>query len=193
MNPNAKIFITSDIHFSHEKIIQYCPDRGSSVEEMNEKIVRNWNSVVSPDDHTYILGDVAMGKIQDAPKYIRRLNGTKTLILGNHDKTLKKLIKNDPSLHDMFDGIHSYFELTYRYQEKKHLLVLCHFRFADFNQHHNGTVNFHGHNHSSPENIFRSEFRQMDVGMDGNNMFPHALDDAMEMVLKRPIKSTHHD
>ena len=83
------IFVISDTHFDHEGILRFRtkddkPLRSfSDVKEMNEKIVRSWNEVVQPRDKVYHLGDVAMK--DTGIQYLKRLNGHKRLILGNHD------------------------------------------------------------------------------------------------------------
>ena len=83
-------FVISDTHFSHANILTFMRDDGLAVrpgfscfEEMDEYIVNSWNAVVKPHDKVYHLGDVVMKK-----RYIdvvKRLNGKKRLIMGNHD------------------------------------------------------------------------------------------------------------
>ena len=46
-------------------------------------MVERWNSVVRPQDHVYHLGDVAIQRA--ALQIVRRLNGHKRLVRGNHD------------------------------------------------------------------------------------------------------------
>jgi len=89
---SSEHFVISDTHFGHENIIRYCKRPFTSVEEMDETMVDNWNSVVRPQDHVYHLGDVTIERgsknSQQAQRFvrlIRRLNGHKRLILGNHD------------------------------------------------------------------------------------------------------------
>lgn len=77
-------FIISDTHFKHRRIIEYCDRPFHTVGEMNECLVHNWNSVVSPDDFVYHLGDVGFG---DLTEFQHRLNGTIHLIQGNHDSS----------------------------------------------------------------------------------------------------------
>jgi calcineurin-like phosphoesterase family protein len=105
----AKIFIISDTHFNHGNILQFLNADGSmvrpgftDVEDMNETIIHNWNSVVSPVDHVYHLGDVYFGKNKNSASnrnILSRLNGKKRLILGNHDEA------KDPILHEFFEKI----------------------------------------------------------------------------------------
>lgn len=85
------IWVTSDTHFGHSNIITFKDAYGSpvrdfsSVEEMDETLVDNWNSVVKNGDKVYHLGDVFFGS-KDAFKVLwPRLNGSKRLIVGNHD------------------------------------------------------------------------------------------------------------
>lgn len=79
------IWVTSDTHFNHENIIKYCNRPFGSVEEMNETLIENWNSVVKPGDKVYHLGDVFMGDKEGFKKLWPRLNGQKRLIVGNYD------------------------------------------------------------------------------------------------------------
>lgn len=78
-------FFTSDTHFGHKKILEYEKDARpfSSVEEMNETLISNWNSVVHDSDIVWHLGDFCFGKSN--MEIAKRLKGKKRLILGNHD------------------------------------------------------------------------------------------------------------
>lgn len=80
-----KIWITSDSHFSHKNIIEYCSRPFTDVEQMNEHLVDAWNSCVRDGDIVLHLGDVAMGRPCDSEPALRRLNGRKVLVHGNHD------------------------------------------------------------------------------------------------------------
>ena len=77
----------SDSHFFHKNIIAYCDRPYKDVDEMNEALAMNWNSVVSEDDTVYHLGDFSFrGRIEPVSMALSILPGKKYLIRGNHDK-----------------------------------------------------------------------------------------------------------
>jgi len=200
-----KTFISSDIHFSHANILKYCPwrrldkDMSDDLEKiqemifsMNEMIISNWNSKVSQEDEVYILGDVSMGQIVNAPKYIRRLNGRKYLISGNHDKTLRKLIEtNAPEYDDLFVWIKDVHEMFVKQGpgKPKISVFMSHYPHASWNHMNIGSVHLHGHLHGSPSGITG---RIMDVGLDTNDLFPYELNDVVERMLKVSDIRNHH-
>jgi len=52
---------------------------------MNSIMESSWNGIVEPGDTVYYLGDFAM-QAKQVTEILPRLNGTKILIAGNHDK-----------------------------------------------------------------------------------------------------------
>lgn len=90
------MYLTSDLHFFHARILEYCSRPFSSVEEMNEHLIEQWNKYIQPSDIVYHLGDFAFTNYDNVVKILSRLNGEKYFILGNHDK--KVLRKNKESL-----------------------------------------------------------------------------------------------
>lgn len=79
----SNIYVWSDPHFHHKKIMELCRSQFSSIEEHDEVLVNNHNSVVKQDDVSICLGDVVLGSTDYS--ILERLNGRKWLILGNHD------------------------------------------------------------------------------------------------------------
>lgn len=82
---NSVRFI-SDLHLGHENICKFeGSNRGNckTVEEHDEWIISQWNSVVQKTDLVWVLGDVAFTK--EGLAKVKRLKGTKKLVLGNHD------------------------------------------------------------------------------------------------------------
>ncbi|MBQ4059987.1 MAG: metallophosphoesterase, partial [Lachnospiraceae bacterium] len=80
-----KVFFTSDTHFYHSNIINFCGRPFKNVEVMNETLIANWNSVVGPDDIVFHLGDFCLGGSAEWTNILNRLNGKIYLIVGNHD------------------------------------------------------------------------------------------------------------
>ena len=87
----GNIFVISDTHFGHANILTFRDKVGKpirdfdSVTHMNETMIDNWNSVVKAGDKVYHLGDVFFGPKEDFQRLWPRLNGSKRLVVGNHD------------------------------------------------------------------------------------------------------------
>lgn len=81
------IWFISDTHFGHEKIIPHENRPFSSADHMDEFMMASWNDRVKEDDLIYHLGDVTWRHTW-LPN-LDKLNGTKRLILGNHDSGKK--------------------------------------------------------------------------------------------------------
>lgn len=80
-----KRWLTADLHLAHTNIIKYCNRPFSSIEEMNETIINNWNKLVGPRDTVYCLGDFCFRGKTMARKFEEILNGKIIHISGNHD------------------------------------------------------------------------------------------------------------
>lgn len=73
------IWFIADTHFGDGRILKYENRPFQDVNEMNQCIVDNWNSLVKEEDLIYLIGDIGN------EAYISSLNGKKYLIKGNHD------------------------------------------------------------------------------------------------------------
>lgn len=80
------VFLTSDHHFGHKQIIEYESRPFADAEEMNETMIERWNTAVKPDDQVFHLGDFSFLNLERTSAIVARLNGYKTLIMGNHDR-----------------------------------------------------------------------------------------------------------
>lgn len=163
------IFITSDTHFGHKNVIKFCPaSRGkySSVDEMNAGMIAEWNSQVTPDDTTYILGDFAFTSASQAVEILKQLNGTKILIEGNHDRSLLR----DPAFRHEFKLIRDYYEI-YHNDTK---VVMSHYPMTAWNQSFRGSVMLHGHLHDRKSGL--EEYRVRNVGYDCTGKVVSTLD-----------------
>lgn len=118
-----KYWFTSDTHFGHENIIKYCNRPFSSIQEMNRKLILNWNKVVESNDVVVHIGDFCFG---DPLEYLKQLNGHIVFIKGNHDnkKSLNARILN---LDMMINSIHIYCtHLPENYSRKYKLNLVGH-------------------------------------------------------------------
>lgn len=87
INEEHNVWVTSDCHFGHLNILKYCPETRpfETIEEHDQAIIDNWNSVVEDGDDVIVVGDFFMGPVDTIDRILPQLNGNITLIVGNHD------------------------------------------------------------------------------------------------------------
>lgn len=174
------IYLTSDTHFNHSNIIEYCPksrSHFSSVEEMNETIITNWNRIISPDDVVYHLGDLCMGKTQDIVPLVSRLNGKITLLRGNHDHSKRR--KDYEKCGIIIKDI-DYISYKGKYFILSHIPIgnpECMSHLIGENAE---IWNLHGHTHQY--DYFSTTPNTFHVGVDSNDMKPITLDQVWELI-----------
>lgn len=180
-------YTTSDLHFGHSNIIRYCNRPWSTIEEMDEALITNWNSVVRPEDEVYELGDFTFHR---DPVRIRtilnRLNGTIYHINGNHDVGKHWLAKY-PELGSRFAWIKDYFEL----KENGRHFVMFHFPIASWHKAHHGSIHLHGHEHGNWDK-HNVGIRRIDVGTDPQHYFPVTLESIAQKMKNIPLMSVDH-
>lgn len=163
------IWFTSDTHFNHK----FCMFKRhyKSLEDMDNDIIKRWNSCVQPDDEIYHLGDFAFSA---SPTYLKniisQLNGKKHLILGNHDKegVLQHL--------NMFESIDIYKRLLLA----DHRIILFHYPIADYDCMYHNSIHLYGHVHNNPslmDKLDNKIYNAFNVCWDANNFKPVSLDE----------------
>lgn len=55
------VYFTSDLHLGHDKDFIYKERGFDNINSHDIAILKNWNSVVTPDDIVYVLGDLMLG------------------------------------------------------------------------------------------------------------------------------------
>lgn len=150
-------YFCSDLHFSHSKICSFTERKlFTNPEEHTGWLINIWNSQVTKADKVIHLGDFSFShKYEEVASVLRRLNGQKFFIKGNHDRSeildslkLSGLIQN-----------------WYHYKEVKigdTPTCLFHFPIAAWHRQHYGSIHLHGHCHSS----FQGNGKILDVGID---------------------------
>ena len=151
---------------------------------MNEGIISNWNMVVKPGDDVYILGDIAMCSWKKAIGFIDRMNGTKYLVAGNHDKQLIR----KPEFKKRFEWIKNLTQIKIPDPDardgKSQRIVLCHYAMLVWDRSHFDTWHLYGHSHGSM--AWDTEARRMDVGIDAHNWFPISYEEVKATLTARP-------
>jgi len=79
----SRVFFASDTHFGHKRIHKFRTEFESESQHQ-EYVIERWNETVGKNDKVYLLGDSAF--TMESIEAVRRLNGTKILLRGNHDK-----------------------------------------------------------------------------------------------------------
>ena len=174
---SKKIFFTSDTHFHHANVIRYCKRPFSSIEEMDEALINNWNKTVPPDGIVFHLGDFCFGGSREICDLIFKLNGRIILIKGNHDKISK-------SMESMFDYVTD--EMNIRINKRR--VILNHYALLTYAGCNNNAIQLFGHSHTGPHKKWKKgRFRyllptQYDVGVDNNNFKPVSWKEITEII-----------
>lgn len=165
------IFFVSDTHFFHANFLKFTDAEDklvrpfASVEEMNEKMVKGWNSVVREGDKVYHLGDVTFDYGEDFCRLMSRLRGSKRLILGNHD-----LIKGT--------NLISFFKKVSLWRIFKDEGFICTHLPLHQEQFRYASVNVHGHLHEKTMN----DPRYLNVCVEQIEYTPQSMEDIQTQV-----------
>jgi len=209
-----KIFFTSDTHFGHENIIEFTDRPWNSIEEHDEVLINNINTVVGRRDFLYHLGDFCFGptaakQITFAREILTKINCKNIhLILGNHDPRNKRgqpreefavLFNSCTQYHTM--RIPQALTLDEMLTAPKKRVILNHYAIRSWEGMHKGTYHLYGHSHATlPDNGTLS----FDVGVDAialrygfqdpNNYRPISSFEVYDILRNEKIKSVdgHH-
>jgi calcineurin-like phosphoesterase family protein len=194
----SKTFFTSDLHFSHKNVINYCKRPFKDIFEMNEAIIKEWNKTVKEQDTVWILGDFSLNP-NVAFRVLSRLNGTKYLVAGNHDgcfvankKSAKFITKY---LENGFCHVCDHLDwITLKDGTKVLLSHLPYIhnkyddRYKDYKPHDNGEILLHGHLHGR----YIKYFNQIDVSWDAHNGKIISEDEVIAIIKDRRIYIPSH-
>lgn len=171
----SNILFTSDTHFFHKNVIQYSNRPFSSVEEMHDLFIARWNSVVTPKDLVYHLGDfILSNRIEHIEEILSRLNGKIFLVEGNHDVSfVKKLKQNKIKKHlaDKIVGIEPYITKKFNYRKESYYTVMMHYPIEIWDRKHYDSLCLHGHCHDRNPTM-NDNLLRYNVGVDLNEYTP---------------------
>lgn len=169
-----KLFFTSDTHFHHKNIIEFCNRPFGDERIMDFALISNWNKVVPKDGIVFHAGDFAMtSRIDYIESIVSQLNGKIYLTLGNHDwqnRFDRQVVR------DIFHQTDDMFYLTVRDEELDggHVnFQICHYPFLYWRR---GSYMLHGHVHSGPfstaNEVVPYHSMRYDIGVDAWNYTP---------------------
>ncbi len=161
---------------------------------MNQALVRRWNDVVAPQDTVWVLGDVALGPIEESLATVGRLRGHKLLIAGNHDRCwaghgrrARRWVERYAA--SGFEAIH-HGEVTIDVGGVT--VTACHFPYRGDSHDHDrylehrpadrGQWLLHGHVHER----WRQSGRMINVGVDAWSFAPVAEADLAALIAEGP-------
>ena len=169
-----KIWVTADTHFGHESISRHCDRPFATVGEMDEVLIRNWNSRIGKNDLVYHLGDFSW-KLPET--YLNRLNGKVFLIRGNHSHRMSK------KHFDGFEFVKDVYQLKYNGRK----FWMSHYAHRTWPSKNYGSIHLFGHSHCALEDYGLSA----DVGVDcseriiGRPYSPISMDEIVEYMDRR--------
>lgn len=195
------IFFTSDWHIGHENSIKFDKRPYKDLNHMHESLISNFNKQVTEDGLTYFLGDVITHSTEQAREVISRLNGTKILLVGNHDKKYESCYNTgfDAVMHTASMVIHnqvvtlSHCPLQGVFREDTSTMKGStegenwhgEAKNRIFSVLDEGQFHLHGHIHSpNGGKSTRILGRQFDVGLPGNNFRPVHISTIESWIMK---------
>ena len=148
-----KIFATADQHFFHKNILLYESEYRpwDNLDDMHNFMISQWNEIVSIHDFVIHLGDFGFGSVEKLSAISKKLNGTKILIKGNHDKS-----RSDKKWEEIG------FKAVYKKPLCCNGFILSHKPVENVTD---GFINIHGHVHSKPTGLDYSRYFNVSVEM----------------------------
>ena len=171
----GNIYFTSDLHFGHNRDFIFGPRGFTNVQAHDETIIKNWNALVQPDDTVYILGDIMLNDNVKGVRNFNRLNGTKFIILGNHDTKERKEIYKTQLANTTVIGN----ACTFKYG--KYNFYLSHYPTITSNNDDEKplvrkVINLFGHTHQKI-NSYADQDAMYHVGLDSHDNEPVEIND----------------
>lgn len=173
------IYFSSDLHLNHDQHFIYEPRGFKNVYEMNDAIIKNFNSIITWEDDLYLLGDNFLGDLESGLKLFKQIPGKIHLIWGNHDTNARKEKLVPILCHNVIEVIGYATIIKYN----KYHFYLSHFptcttNFDDCQKPLKGRLlSLSGHTHS------KEKFEpcgSYNVAVDAHNCFPVSIDEIIK-------------
>lgn len=170
------------IFVSHKAEFLWKPRGFNSVDEMNEAIIENWNSVVKPGDIVYNLGDSIMSDNEKGIELYKKLNGTSFMIWGNHCTDNKKnlLAEHCHIVGGWYAWLIKYGKLSIYMSH--YPTLTSNYDQKHFSQH---VLSLHGHTHQRTNWLDLKNPFLYHVGLDSHNNTPVHIDEVITDIRQR--------
>ena len=207
LNKGQKLWFTSDTHYNHANICSSTTKwkdpvtirEFKTLEHMNSHLAGNINEVVGQDDILFHLGDWSFGGFEQIEIFRNQIICQNVhIITGNHDHHIENNRENCQSL---FSSVNKYLNLNVKWSVGTHFageqrFALMHFPIASWDNMAKGAIHLHGHVHFEPNKRI-GKGKMMDVGVDGNALYPIEMKTVLSLMDRQPIKSMfefdHHE
>jgi len=207
LNKGQKLWFTSDTHYNHANICSATTQwtdpvtcrEFKTLEHMNAHLVGNINEMVGQDYILFHLGDWSFGGFEQIQKFRDQIVCKNVhIITGNHDHHIENNRENCQSL---FSSVNKYLDLVVKWNVGTPMMgeqrfALMHFPIASWDNMARGAIHLHGHVHFEPK-IRIGKGKMMDVGVDGNALYPNEMSTILSLMKNQPIKSMftfdHHE
>lgn len=174
---NTRVFFTSDTHFGHSKLLTFYKTPFSSIEERDNLIIKNWNSVIEKEDVVFHMGDFSVAcPTKRLVSIIYSLNGRIYLCEGSHDKDSIREGRR------IFSGISDTYYLKYCGAE----IFMSHFNHKVWPKSHYNSWQIHGHSHNGLDLYNEKEGKILDACIDGSNYTPLSFEQVASIMSTRP-------
>jgi calcineurin-like phosphoesterase family protein len=207
LNKGQRLWFTSDTHYNHGNICSATTQwtnpvtcrEFKSLEQMNAHLVGNINEKVGQDDILFHLGDWSFGGFEQIELFRNQIVCKNVhIITGNHDHH----IENDrEGCQSLFSSVNKYLNLVVKWNVGTPLMgeqrfALMHFPIASWDNMARGAIHLHGHVHFEADKRI-GVGKMMDVGCDGNELYPIEMGEVLKLMRDQPIKSMfefdHHE
>jgi calcineurin-like phosphoesterase family protein len=179
----STVFFTADTHFGHKNIVKYCNRPFESIEEHDETLIENHNSVVKPGDRVFHNGDISLSRDpQKVAAVVKRLNGMIFVQKGNHDA---EEVLNDLTYAGLIRGWRDIRDVKIGHQH----IVLSHYALLTWNRGHYGSWMLHGHSHNT---LPPTTQPRLDVGVDAWDYKPVSFEEIRETMRDRTFAGVDH-
>ncbi len=177
----ATTYFTADLHLGDKKVMELDHRPFDDLGQQDEEIIRRWNSRVKEHDRVFILGDVSSYGEEKTVSLLKRLNGKKHLIWGNHDKL------RTAAFIELFESVGDYDEINV---DGKHV-VISHYPIAHWRGQRYGYMHLFGHTHRGEDcelfEMYRAlcrergiRFYAYNVGCMFHDYYPVSIEEIIE-------------